>query len=184
MYYPVGGFSSTECAEVLAQTPSQVQWGHGRRDGGLPLSAVLAILPLVWAYAPVLVEENEELPLEPVPAELAFYRKYTEAMLLRYFSMSMEAGRVPSLLGKEMFQGRVTNYVVHSFEDVVMADLSVLKSQMEQVMGIGQPGRLCHVEDRLLHHEQALQRMKGMMGAFGGLLTAVHLGIDYFMGRR
>jgi hypothetical protein len=73
---------------------------------------------------------------------------------------------------------------VTEFEGQVLADLRVLKSQMEQVMGIGQPGRLAHVEDRLLHHEQSLQRMKGMMGAFGGLLTAVHLGIDYFMGRR
>jgi hypothetical protein len=69
------------------------------------------------------------------------------------------------------------------FEAQVLADLKVLKSQMEQVLGIGQPGRLTQVEDRLLHHEQALQRMKGMMGAFGGLLTAVHLAIDYFLGR-
>ncbi len=56
----------------------------------------------------------------PVSPELAFYRKYTEAMLLRYVSMSMEAGRVPSLLGKEMFRGKVTRYEVHSFEDVVI----------------------------------------------------------------
>jgi hypothetical protein len=50
-------------------------------------------------------------------------------------------------------------------------------------VGLGQPGRMTQVEDRLLGHEQALQRMKGMMGAFGGLLTAVHLAIDYFLGR-
>ncbi len=50
-------------------------------------------------------------------AELAFYRKYTEGMLRRYVSMSMEAGRVPSLLGKEIFPGNVTAYQVHSFED-------------------------------------------------------------------
>ena len=69
------------------------------------------------------------------------------------------------------------------FEAQILADMKVLKSQMEQLLGIGQPGRMAHVEDRLLHHEQALQRMKGMMGAFGGLLTAVHLAIDYFLGR-
>ena len=56
----------------------------------------------------------------PVLPELAFYRKYTEGMLLRYVSMSMEAGRVPSLIGKEMFRGKVTRYEVHSFEDVVI----------------------------------------------------------------
>ncbi|MBB5057225.1 putative DNA-binding protein (UPF0251 family) [Granulicella aggregans] len=50
-------------------------------------------------------------------AELAFYRKYTEGMLRRYVSMSMEAGRVPSLLGKEIFPGNVTSYQVRSFED-------------------------------------------------------------------
>ncbi len=56
---------------------------------------------------------------EPTP-EMAFYRKYTEALLRRYTKMSMEAGRVPSLLGKEMFRGNVTSYRVSSFEDVVI----------------------------------------------------------------
>jgi hypothetical protein len=70
------------------------------------------------------------------------------------------------------------------FEAQVLADLKVLKSQMDLVLGIGQPGRLTHVEDRLLQHEQALQRMKGVMGAFGGLLTLLHLAITYFVGRR
>ena len=51
---------------------------------------------------------------------MAFYRKYTEAMLRRYVRMSMEAGKVPSLLGQEMFRGRVTSYRVESFEDVVI----------------------------------------------------------------
>jgi predicted DNA-binding protein (UPF0251 family) len=52
--------------------------------------------------------------------ELAFYRKYTEGLLRRYVTMSMEAGRVPSLLGKEMFHGKVTNYTVRGFDDVVI----------------------------------------------------------------
>jgi hypothetical protein len=69
------------------------------------------------------------------------------------------------------------------FEAQVLADLKVLKSQVDQILGIGQSGRLTSVEDRVLRHEQALQRMKGMMGAFGGLLTALHLAIDYFTGR-
>jgi predicted DNA-binding protein (UPF0251 family) len=56
----------------------------------------------------------------PASPELAFYRKYTEGMLRRYVCMSMEAGRVPSLLGKEMFRGKVTNYEVHGFDDVVI----------------------------------------------------------------
>jgi hypothetical protein len=51
---------------------------------------------------------------------MAFYRKYTEALLRRYVRMSMEAGKVPSLLGQEMFHGNVTGYRVESFEDVVI----------------------------------------------------------------
>jgi AraC-like DNA-binding protein len=52
--------------------------------------------------------------------EMAFYRKYTEGMLRRYMKMSTEAGRVPSMMGREIFRGRVTHYVVKSFEDVVI----------------------------------------------------------------
>ena len=70
------------------------------------------------------------------------------------------------------------------FEGQVLADLSVLKSQMKQVLGIGQPGRLTQLEDRVQCHEQAVQRLKGVVGAFGGLLTVVHLTIDYFAARR
>ena len=65
-----------------------------------------------------LVEEIKEAKA-PEP-RMAFYRKYTEAMLRRYQTMSMEAGRVPSLLGRELFRGNVSSYTVHSFEDVVI----------------------------------------------------------------
>ena len=66
------------------------------------------------------------------------------------------------------------------FEGEVLADLSVLKSQMEQLMGIGQPGRLTHLEGRVERHERSVQRMKGVVGALGGLMTVFHLAIDYF----
>jgi Sigma-70, region 4 len=52
--------------------------------------------------------------------QTAFYRSYTEAMLRRYGVLSMESGRVPSMLGREMFRGRVTHYRVHGFDDVVI----------------------------------------------------------------
>jgi hypothetical protein len=66
------------------------------------------------------------------------------------------------------------------FEGQILADLSVLKSQMKQLMGIGQPGRLAQLEERVERHERSVQRMKGLMGAVSGLLTVVHLAIDYF----
>jgi hypothetical protein len=65
------------------------------------------------------------------------------------------------------------------FEGQVLADLSVLKNQMDQLLGVGQPGRLTQLEERVERHERSVQRMKGLAGAAGGLLTAFHLAIDY-----
>ena len=66
------------------------------------------------------------------------------------------------------------------FEGQVLADLRELKSQMEQLMGIGQPGRLHHLERRVAGTEQGVQRMKGVVAAFGTALTMLHLAISYF----
>jgi len=68
---------------------------------------------------------------------------------------------------------------VTDFEARVLEELSVLKSQMHQLMGIGQPGRLNQLEMRVDSHERSVQRLKGLAGAFGGLLTLVHLGIEW-----
>ena len=65
------------------------------------------------------------------------------------------------------------------FEGQVLAELSVLQSQMKQLLGVGQPGRLTELEARVERHERAVERMKGLVGAFGGILTFVHLAIDY-----
>lgn len=80
-----------------------------------PMSAAL-VLPFVWAVAKPDVAE----PPSPPQPEMAFYRKHTEALLRRYVRMSMESGKVPSLLGKEMFRARITSYRVESFEDIVI----------------------------------------------------------------
>ena len=87
------------------------------------MSAAAAVLPYVWAIGapePVLPQPRIQRPAHLIRRDVAFYRKYTEALLRRYVRMSMEAGRVPSLLGQEMFRGRVTSYRVESFEDVVI----------------------------------------------------------------
>ena len=65
------------------------------------------------------------------------------------------------------------------FEGQVLADLRVLKSQMENLIGIGQPGRIVQIEERVERHERSVQRMKGVFAAFGGLLTMVHLAMAY-----
>ncbi len=93
-------------------------WGGGASCRGCSMSAAIAVLPIVLAVASGVRERCGPRP--EVKPELAFYRKYTEGMLRRYLRLSMEAGRVPSLMGREMFRGYVTSYRVHGFDDVVI----------------------------------------------------------------
>jgi hypothetical protein len=48
------------------------------------------------------------------------YRGRTVAMLRRYMRYSIETGRMPSLLGREIFRAKVTSYTVVTFEDRVI----------------------------------------------------------------
>ena len=70
------------------------------------------------------------------------------------------------------------------FEARVLADLAVLKTQMKEVVGNGQPGRLAQLESRLLDHEKTVQRLKGIAAAFGAFLTVAHAAIDLLLARR
>jgi hypothetical protein len=69
------------------------------------------------------------------------------------------------------------------FESQVLQDMSVLKAQMQQLMGIGQPGRLHQLEMRVESHERSVQKLKGLAGAFGGLMTMVQAAIAYLGGK-
>jgi hypothetical protein len=66
------------------------------------------------------------------------------------------------------------------FEQKVLADLSVLKSQMSALLGNGQPGRLRELEKKVDQHESVLQRAGGIGAFLAALVTLVHLGMDYF----
>lgn len=68
---------------------------------------------------------------------------------------------------------------MNDFEARVLADLSVLKNQMITLIGDAQPGRLSVLEQRVDHHEASLQRAKGFAGAFGVLLTLVHVAFEW-----
>jgi len=48
------------------------------------------------------------------------YRGRTVGMLRRYLRYSIEAGRLPSMLGAEFFRAKVTAYTVVTFEDRVI----------------------------------------------------------------
>ena len=52
--------------------------------------------------------------------ELWLYRDRTTALLRRYLHLSVEVGRLPSLLGREFFRSRVTSYRMTTFEDAVI----------------------------------------------------------------
>jgi hypothetical protein len=69
------------------------------------------------------------------------------------------------------------------FERQVLSELSVLKAQMRELLGIGQPGRLHKLEERVESHERSVQRLKGVGGAFGALLTLLHIAIAWLSGK-
>jgi hypothetical protein len=137
------------------------------------MSAAL-VLPFIWAIGadlPVMVHA----PVEQLAPGMAFYRKYTEAVLRRYVKMSMEAGKVPSLLGQEMFRGKVTNYRVGNFDDVVIflhdvdrclekldADEQQLISRMSiQQYTVGETAKLLGLKPRTVirRYGEALDRL-------------------------
>jgi hypothetical protein len=53
-------------------------------------------------------------------AEIWLCRERTIALLRRYLRISIEVGRLPSLLGRELFRSKVTSYRMSSFEDGVI----------------------------------------------------------------
>jgi len=63
--------------------------------------------------------------------DLWLYRKRTVGLLRRYMRLSIEVGRLPSLLGREFFRTRVTSYRTSTFEDSVIFVHDVEKSLEE-----------------------------------------------------
>lgn len=63
----------------------------------------------------------EEIAVDPGSnPDLWLYRERTVGLLRRYMRMSVETGRLPSLLGREFFRTRVTSYHAATFEDAVI----------------------------------------------------------------
>ncbi len=76
-------------------------------------------------------EERHGAPLEDAPdtdweerwdsdPDIWLYRKKTWALLRRYMRWSLEAGRLPSLLGRELFRAKITAYTATTFESRVI----------------------------------------------------------------
>jgi len=61
--------------------------------------------------------QDEQVCFDP---DAWLYRERTVALLRRYLRISLEVGRLPSLLGRELFRSKVTSYRMSSFEDGVI----------------------------------------------------------------
>ena len=67
--------------------------------------------------APELLEEAWDAGANP---DLWLYRDRTTAILRKFFRLSVETGKLPSILGSEFFRSHVTSYNMSSFEDAVI----------------------------------------------------------------
>lgn len=68
--------------------------------------------------------------------------------------------------------------MMNEFEVQVLSDLSVLKTQMNGLVGDGNGGRLAELEDRMQRHEQNWQRAKGFVAAFSVLITVLEVAAE------
>jgi DNA-directed RNA polymerase specialized sigma24 family protein len=90
-------------------------------------------LAAVYAVATV----PEPAPVEPeLEPELAVYRKQTIALLHRYMRLSLEVGRLPSVIGREFFRSHTSYVRPHTFEDAVhfVIDVEHCLEQLEPLL--------------------------------------------------
>ena len=64
-------------------------------------------------------DEEQELEIGRNP-DLWLYREKTVAILRRFLRLSLDTGRVPSLLGREFFRSKVSHRRLFTFEDSVI----------------------------------------------------------------
>jgi hypothetical protein len=65
----------------------------------------------------------------------------------------------------------------------VVLSLNELKTNMHWLVGNGKPGWIHELAARVDRHEATLQHARGMTAALAGLLTLVHLAVDYLKWR-
>ncbi len=78
----------------------------------------------------------------------------------------------------------MTTCTLTDFEREVLSDLAELKANMRWVVGNGNQGKMQEIEERVERHEAYLQRFTGIAAGLAGLLTFVHVAIDYLRYRR
>ena len=73
--------------------------------------------------------------------------------------------------------------MMDEFEAQVLSDLSVLKSQMNGLMGDGNGGRIAELERRMDRQEQNWQRAKGFFAAFSVLFAIFEVAFEAWLRR-
>ena len=68
--------------------------------------------------------------------------------------------------------------MMNEFEAQVLSDLSVLKTQMNGLMGDGNGGRIADLERRMEQHEQNWQRAKGFLAAASVLFAVIQAVVE------
>jgi hypothetical protein len=68
--------------------------------------------------------------------------------------------------------------MMNEFEAQVLSDLSVLKTQMTNLVGDGSGGRIFDLERRMEMHEQHWQRTKGFLAAISVLFAVIEIAVE------
>jgi len=66
--------------------------------------------------------------------DLWLYRNRTRSLLRRYMRLSLEAGRLPSVIGREFFRSKITSYSSSTFEDrvIFVHDVEVCLERLDE----------------------------------------------------
>jgi hypothetical protein len=119
---------------IAAQADEEAKDVPTMEPGLTPKGTIQSTQPAHLAHG----KAGEELPLHNFPArpgatqgghlpeeaghdwdrdpDIWLYRKKTMEMLRRYMRWSLEAGRVPSILGRELFRAKISSYTATTFE--------------------------------------------------------------------
>jgi hypothetical protein len=68
--------------------------------------------------------------------------------------------------------------MMNEFEAQVLSDLSVLKTQMTNLTGDGNGGRIAELERRMDRHEQNWQRAKGFLAAVSVIFAVIEVALE------
>ena len=68
--------------------------------------------------------------------------------------------------------------MMNDFEAQVLSDLSVVKTQITNLMGDGNGGRIAELERRIERHEQNWQHAKGFLAAMSVIFAVIEVAFE------